>query len=71
MNGPSYTTHMYCKHQLHFQLFQATYNLVMNRRYGVKSPDRFLNLAVIDFYLAIYLKSSQCKIPIVIMAVWC
>ena len=41
---------------LYHQLFHATYNIEMNRRYGVKNLHRFLNLAMIDFYLAISLE---------------
>ena len=53
------------------QLFQATYNIEMNRRYGFKNLHRFLNLAVIDFYLAIYIKDRDASICPKWASVWC
>ena len=36
------------------ELFYTSYNIEMTRGYGVKILHHFLNLAVSNFYLAIY-----------------
>ncbi len=38
------------------------YNIQMNGGYRVKNRHRFLNLAVIDFYLAIHLEDRHTSI---------
>ena len=41
---------------IYLELFYASYNIeIMTRAYGVNNLHRFLNFAVINFYLAIYL----------------
>ncbi len=42
-----------------YELFCVTYNIEVNRGYGVKNLHRFLNLAVIPSYLGIYLEDRH------------
>ncbi len=44
------------------ELFCASYNIEMTRGYGVKTFHRFLNLAVSNFYLAVYLEERHASI---------
>ena len=43
----------------------------MNRRYGVKNLHRFLNPAVIEFYLAIYPEDRHTSIILKWDSDWC